>query len=122
MTWVSAVVTALGPVWYFATGRGRLQRATAAEIARQIRLRNLGGLIIMDFIDMKERRHRHAVYEKMVEMMATDKEKNHILPIASLGVIKINHQHHREQIPSKLYQACPYCHGRATVPSATRMS
>ena len=58
----------------------------AVEIARQIRLRNLGGLIICDFIDMKERRHRNGVYEKMVECMSEDKAKNHILPISQLGI------------------------------------
>ncbi len=61
--------------------------------ARQIRLRNLGGLIILDFIDMKERRHRNAVYEKMVELMSSDKAKNHILPISQLG-------HHADDPPA----------------------
>ncbi len=49
---------------------------SAVEMARQIRLRNIGGLVIMDFIDMKERRHRNAVYDKMVELMSEDKAKD----------------------------------------------
>ncbi|MEY4941293.1 MAG: hypothetical protein RIQ93_3028, partial [Verrucomicrobiota bacterium] len=94
----------------------------AAEIARQIRLRNLGGLIIMDFIDMKERRHRNAVYEKMVELMSTDKAKNHILPISSLGIMQMTRQRQQESLSSNLYTDCPYCRGRGIVKSATTMS
>jgi ribonuclease G len=94
----------------------------AAEIARQIRLRNLGGLIIMDFIDMKERRHRNAVYEKMVELMSTDKAKNHILPISSLGIMQMTRQRQSESLSSNLYTDCPYCRGRGIVKSATTVS
>lgn len=94
----------------------------AAEIARQIRLRNLGGLIIMDFIDMKERRHRNAIYEKMVELMSSDKAKNHILPISQLGIMQMTRQRQQESLSSNLYTDCPYCRGRGIVKSATTMS
>ncbi len=94
----------------------------ATEIARQIRLRNLGGLIIMDFIDMKERRHRNAVYEKMVELMSTDKAKNHILPISQLGIMQMTRQRQQESLSANLYTECPYCRGRGIVKSATTMS
>jgi ribonuclease G len=94
----------------------------ATEIARQIRLRNLGGLIICDFIDMKERRHRNAVYEKMVQEMATDKAKNHILPISTLGILQMTRQRQQESLSSNLYTDCPYCRGRGIVKSATTMS
>ena len=89
----------------------------AQEAARQIRLRNLGGLIILDFIDMKERRHRNAVYEKMVELMATDKAKNHILPISQLGIMQMTRQRQQESLSSNLYTDCPYCRGRGIVKS-----
>jgi len=94
----------------------------ATEIARQIRLRNLGGLIIMDFIDMKERRHRNAVYEKMVQAMSEDKAKNHILPISQLGIMQMTRQRQQESLSSNLYTDCPYCRGRGIVKSATTMS
>ncbi len=94
----------------------------ADEIARQIRLRNLGGLIIMDFIDMKERRHRNAIYDKMVELMAEDKAKTHILPISQLGIMQMTRQRQQESLSSNLYTDCPYCHGRGIVKSATTMS
>ncbi len=94
----------------------------AVEMARQIRLRNIGGLVIMDFIDMKERRHRNAVYDKMVELMSEDKAKTHILPISSLGIMQMTRQRQSESLSSNLYTPCPYCHGRGTVKSATTMS
>lgn len=94
----------------------------AVEAARQIRLRNLGGLIIIDFIDMKERRHRNAIYEKMVEEMAHDKAKNHILPISTLGILQMTRQRQQESLSSNLYTDCPYCRGRGIVKSATTMS
>lgn len=94
----------------------------AVEIARQIRLRNIGGLVIMDFIDMKERRHRNAVFDKMVELMAEDKAKTHILPISSLGIMQMTRQRQQESLSANLYTSCPYCRGRAVVKSATTMS
>jgi ribonuclease G len=94
----------------------------AAEMARQIRLRNLGGLIIMDFIDMKERRHRNAVFEKMCELMAQDRAKTHILPISQLGIMQMTRQRQSESLSSNLYQDCPYCRGRGIVKSSTTMS
>ncbi|MBX7123103.1 MAG: Rne/Rng family ribonuclease [Opitutaceae bacterium] len=94
----------------------------AVEISRQIRLRNLGGLIICDFIDMKERRHRNGVYEKMVECMSEDKAKNHILPISQLGILQMTRQRQQESLSSNLYTDCPYCRGRGIVKSATTMS
>lgn len=94
----------------------------AAEMARQIRLRNIGGLIIMDFIDMKERRHRQAVYDKMVELMSEDKAKTHILPISQLGIMQMTRQRQQESLSANIYTGCPYCHGRGIVKSATTMS
>jgi len=94
----------------------------AAEISRQIRLRNLGGLIVMDFIDMKERRHRNAVYERMCELMSQDRAKTHILPISQLGIMQMTRQRQQESLSSNLYTDCPYCRGRGIVKSATTLS
>jgi len=94
----------------------------AVEMARQIRLRNIGGLIIMDFIDMKERRHRQSVYDKMVELMSEDKAKTHILPISQLGIMQMTRQRQQESLSANIYTSCPYCHGRGIVKSATTMS
>ena len=92
------------------------------EISRQIRLRNIGGLIIIDFIDMKERRHRNQVYDAMVRAMSEDKAKTHILPISLLGIMQMTRQRQQESLSSNLYTNCPYCRGRGIVKSATTMS
>src|SRR5258708_1975787 len=99
-----------------------VNQEAAAEAARQIRLRNMGGLIIIDFIDMKERRHRNAIYEKMLELMSDDKAKTHILPISTLGIMQMTRQRQQESLASSLYTNCPYCRGRGIVKSATTIS
>ncbi|MEJ6601456.1 MAG: Rne/Rng family ribonuclease [Verrucomicrobiia bacterium] len=95
---------------------------SATEICRQIRLRNLGGLIVIDFIDMKERRHRNAVYERMNDLMSQDRAKTHVLPISQLGILQMTRQRQQESLSSNLYTDCPYCRGRGIVKSATTTS
>ena len=94
----------------------------ATEIARQVRLRNIGGLIILDFIDMKAKKDRNAVYNRMKREMANDKAKNHILPISTLGIMQMTRQRHSESHSSGVYTDCPYCSGRGSVKSARTMS
>lgn len=94
----------------------------AREIARQIRLRNTGGLIIMDFIDMKNPKDRKAVYNLMRTEMAKDKAKCHILPISQLGIMQMTRQRHQESVSSGIYTGCPYCHARGIVKSPRTMS
>lgn len=94
----------------------------ATEIARQIRLRNLGGLIILDFIDMKAKKDRNAVYARMKREMADDKAKNHVLPISTLGIMQMTRQRHSESHSSGVYTDCPYCNGRGSVKSSRTMS
>lgn len=94
----------------------------AAEIARQIRLRNIGGLVIIDFIDMKQRKHRNAVLSQMRDHMGLDKAKTHILPISPLGIMQMTRQRMQESVSSGLYTDCPYCRGKGIVKSATTVS
>ena len=94
----------------------------ATEICRQVRLRNIGGLIILDFIDMKSKKDRNAVLNRMRREMATDKAKNHILPISTLGIMQMTRQRHSESHSSGIYTDCPYCHGRGSVKSSRTMS
>ncbi|MGC6423765.1 MAG: Rne/Rng family ribonuclease [Lentimonas sp.] len=94
----------------------------ATEICRQIRLRNIGGLIILDFIDMKSKKDRNAVLNRMRREMATDKAKNHILPISTLGIMQMTRQRHSESHSSGIYTDCPYCNGRGSVKSSRTMS
>lgn len=94
----------------------------ASEVARQIRLRNMGGLIIIDFIDMKQRKDRMLVYKRMKQEMEMDKAKNHILQISQLGIMQMTRQRHKESVSSGLYATCPYCSGRGSVKSPRTMS
>jgi len=94
----------------------------ATEIARQLRLRNIGGLIILDFIDMKAKKDRNNVLNRMRKEMAKDKAKSQILPISTLGIMQMTRQRHTDSHASGLYSSCPYCNGRGTVKSARTMS
>jgi ribonuclease G len=94
----------------------------AEEIARQLRLRNIGGLIIGDFIDMKGRRDQQSVYQRMKDKMKRDKAKTHILPISPLGLMEMTRQRAHESIMGSVFVPCPYCNGRGKVKSSTSMS
>jgi ribonuclease G len=115
------------------TGRhksGRDQESTilkvnteaAEEICRQLRLRNMGGLIVLDFIDMKSRRDQQQVYQRIKEGLRRDKAKTHVLPISQLGLMEMTRQRHSESVRAAVYDDCPYCKGRGKVKSAITMS
>jgi ribonuclease G len=94
----------------------------AEEICRQLRLRNMGGLIVLDFIDMKARRDQQSVYQRVKEGLRRDKAKTHILPISQLGLMEMTRQRHSESVRAAVYDDCPYCKGRGKVKSALTMS
>jgi ribonuclease G len=94
----------------------------AEEITRQLRLRNMGGLIVLDFIDMKSGRDRQQVHNRMREGLRRDKAKTHILPISQLGLMEMTRQRHSESVRAAVYDDCPYCKGRGKVKSTTTMS
>ncbi len=94
----------------------------AVEVARQVRLRNMGGLLIIDFIDMKQKRDRNAVHKRIKAEMAQDKAKHNILPISSLGIMQMTRQRHAESTISGIYVGCPYCNGRGSVKSPRAVS
>ncbi|HYG21383.1 MAG TPA: Rne/Rng family ribonuclease [Verrucomicrobiae bacterium] len=94
----------------------------ADEISRQLRLRNMGGLIVLDFIDMKSRRDQQNVYQRMKEGLRRDKAKTHILPISQLGLMEMTRQRHSESVRAAVYDDCPYCKGRGKVKSSLTMS
>lgn len=94
----------------------------AEEICRQLRLRNMGGLIVLDFIDMKSRRDQQSVYQRMKEGLRRDKAKTHVLPISQLGLMEMTRQRHTESVRSSVYDDCPNCKGRGKVKSALTMS
>jgi len=94
----------------------------AEEITRQLRLRNMGGLIVLDFIDMKSRRDQQSVYQRIKDGLRRDKAKTHILPISQLGLMEMTRQRHSESVRSAVYDDCPYCKGRGKVKSVVTMS
>ena len=100
----------------------RVNLEAAEEICRQLRLRNMGGLIVLDFIDMKGRRDQQQVYQRMKEGLRRDKAKTHILPISQLGLMEMTRQRHTESVRSAVYDDCPYCKGRGKVKSVVTMS
>src|SRR5215469_15721912 len=87
----------------------------ADEIARQLRLRNIGGLIIGDFIDMKSRKDQQAVYQRMKDRLRRDKARTHVLPISQLGLMEMTRQRAQESLSDTIYENCPYCGGRGVV-------
>jgi ribonuclease G len=94
----------------------------AEEICRQLRLRNMGGLIVLDFIDMKSRRDQQQVYQRIKEGLRRDRAKTHVLPISQLGLMEMTRQRHSESVRAAVYDDCPYCKGRGKVKSALTMS
>jgi len=92
------------------------------EIARHFRLRNMGGLIVIDLIDMRHKRHRNVVFQALKEALKKDKARTHILPISQLGLLEMTRQRVDESIESSMYMDCPYCHGRGSVKSPFNMS
>lgn len=100
----------------------RVNIEAAEEITRQLRLRNIGGLVVLDFIDMKSRRDQLSVLQKVRDGLKRDKAKTHILPISQLGLMEMTRQRHSESVRSSVYDDCPYCKGRAKVKSTLTMS
>ncbi|PLY03895.1 MAG: Rne/Rng family ribonuclease [Desulfuromonas sp.] len=85
------------------------------EIAFQLRLRNIGGLIIIDFIDMEKEAHREKVHAALEEALKNDKNKTNILKISELGLVEMTRKRVRESIGRTLCEPCPYCEGKGYV-------
>ncbi len=94
----------------------------AEEVCRQLKIRNMGGLIVIDFIDMKQRRDRDKVLQKMKECLRRDRAKTHVLPISQLGLLEMTRQRHSESVQSAFHDECHYCNGRGNIKSPVTMS
>ena len=88
------------------------------EIARQLRLRDLGGIIVVDFIDMKKAEHRRQLFKQLEEDMSTDKARHTILPPTKFGLIQITRQRIRPEITIDTLEKCPACNGTGQVKSS----
>ena len=100
----------------------RLNMAAAKEIARQLRLRDLGGVIVNDFIDMRKESHRRKVERALRDAMANDRARTKILRISPFGLIEMTRQRVRPSLKRSIYKDCPCCEGRALVKTAESMS
>ncbi len=89
--------------------------ASAKEIARQLRLRDMGGIIIIDFIDMREVKHRKELYDCLVEEMSRDRAKHNILPVNKFGLIQITRQRVRPATEVQVQEKCPVCNGEGKI-------
>ena len=89
--------------------------AAADEIARQLRLRDMGGIIVVDFIDMAEAANRQKLFEHMTKAMANDRAKHNILPLSKFGLMQITRQRVRPAMDVDTSEACPTCFGTGTI-------
>ncbi len=89
--------------------------AAAKEIARQLRLRDLGGIVIIDFIDLHKAQNRQALYDEMVRLMATDKAKHTVLPLTKFGLMQITRQRVRPVAVENVSDVCPTCNGTGKI-------
>ncbi len=89
----------------------------AREIARQLRLRDMGGLVVIDFIDMKDRKHNREVEKILREELKKDRAKTDTSHISKFGLLELTRERLRPSIESRSYQICRYCQGRGTIMS-----
>lgn len=90
----------------------------AEELARQLRLRDMGGIIVVDFIDMDTAEHRQKLYERMTELMRPDRAKHNILPLSKFGLMQITRQRVRPAMDVHVEETCPTCMGKGTIKSS----
>lgn len=87
----------------------------ADEIARQLRLRDMGGIIVIDFIDMAKAEHRQALYDHMREVMASDRARHNILPLSKFGLMQITRHRVRTALDIPTTESCPSCYGKGEI-------
>ena len=87
----------------------------ADELARQLRLRDMGGIIVVDFIDMNEAENRQKLYERMCQNMQLDRAKHNILPLSKFGLMQITRQRVRPAMDVNTSETCPTCFGKGTI-------
>ncbi len=96
----------------------RTNLEAAVTIARQLRLRNLGGIIIIDFIDMEEEGHRQRVMQALEQSMVRDHARHQVIPVSPLGLVEMTRKRTRESLQHILCEDCPNCDGRGFVMTA----
>lgn len=95
----------------------RINLEAAREIPRQLRLRGIGGIVLIDFIDMKEKQHRDEVLHALADELAYDKAHTRVLGITKLGMVEMTRKKSRASLGTILKEDCACCHGRGRIPS-----
>lgn len=95
----------------------RINMEAVREIVRQLRLRDLGGIIVIDFIDMEDPEHRRQVYESLTEELSNDPARSQLLPMSDIGLVQLTRKRSRLSLERTLSRECPYCHGRGRIKS-----
>ncbi|MBO4455859.1 MAG: Rne/Rng family ribonuclease [Bacteroidales bacterium] len=94
-----------------------VNKLAAEEIARQLRLRDMGGIVIVDFIDMDSPEHRNDLYKYMSELMDKDRARHNVLPLTKFGLMQITRQRIRPVTEINTSEKCPLCHGTGKIAS-----
>ena len=85
------------------------------EIVRQLRLRDLGGIVVIDFIDMEEPAHRLELYQALETELESDSARTQLLPMSDIGLIQLTRKRTRPSLDRTLSRECPYCHGSGRI-------
>ena len=94
----------------------------AAEIARQLRLRDMGGIVVIDFIDMRKAENKKLVYQKMKDEMKDDRSKFTVLPLSKFGLMQITRQRVRPEVNISTAEKCPTCNGTGQITASIQVS
>jgi ribonuclease E len=100
----------------------KINQEAAAEIARQLRLRDLGGVIIMDFIDMLQEKHRRGIERLLRELVSKDRAKTKILRISQFGIVEMTRQRMRPSFERNNFMDCPHCTGSGMIKTPESMT
>lgn len=100
----------------------RINLEAAEEITRQLRLRNVGGLVVCDFIDMRSRKNRRRVLERLKDCMKEDSVKCVILGMSDFGLVEMTRQRRRESLEQSIFGPCPYCKGGGLIRTTESMA
>jgi len=111
------------------TGRRNLEdtvthvnKEAAVEVARQLRLRDIGGIVVIDFIDMERHEHRREVIKTLEDALSRDRAKTNLIAFSEICVAELTRQRMRRSVETVSYQNCPYCGGRGSVKSVLTMA
>lgn len=94
----------------------------AREIARQLRLRNMGGIIVIDFIDMLSRENQQMLMDELLQALERDKARTHVLQMSEIGLVQMTRERDKESIGEMVTKKCPYCHGMGFIKDVESIS